>query len=159
MWSRETLKKFCIHKVSSEKLERLVVSHVLMKQIEDLCDEQVNRLWINIPYCQYLLGETHFQWKHPAATSELNHFQNRIYKERFGTSIKVVDRSLKSKDRKGRCGYLYHGPGKKHHLSHRFKNGIKSHWQLKEHCETGRDTLKTELFESYFPSPSSGIEP
>ena len=38
---------------------------------------------------------------------------------------------------------------KKNSLSHWFQTGKKSYWHLKEHCETGRDSLKTEFFESY----------
>ena len=38
-------------------------------------------------------------------------------------------------------------------------NWPKKSLTLQEHCETGRDSLKTELFESYLPTPSSGIEP
>ena len=83
---------------------RLMVSLLLLKQLEDLSDEQVIRRWVYIPYWQYLSGETHFQWKPPAASSDLTHFRKRIGK-RCGTSIEVVDRSLQSKDPKGRSGH------------------------------------------------------
>ena len=60
---------------------RLVVSLLLLKQLEDLNDEQVIRRWVDIPYWQYLSGETHFQWKPPAASSDLTHFRKRIGKK------------------------------------------------------------------------------
>ena len=42
----------------------------LLKQLEDLSDWKVTRRWVDIPYWQYLSGETHFQWKPPAASSD-----------------------------------------------------------------------------------------
>ena len=42
---------------------------------------------------------------------------------------------------------------KKHHLSHRFQTGEKSHWHLQKHCASGRDGFKTELVENYSPTP------
>ena len=60
---------------------RLMVSLLLLKQLEDLSDEQVIRRWVDIPYWQYLSGETHFQWKPPAASSDLTHFRKRIGKK------------------------------------------------------------------------------
>ena len=58
-----------------------MISLVLLKQLEDLSDEQVIRRWVDIPYWQYLSGETHFQWKPPAASSDLTHFRKRIGKK------------------------------------------------------------------------------
>ena len=58
-----------------------MVSLLLLKQLEDLSDEQVIRRWVDIPYWQYLSGETHFQWKPPAASSDLTHFRKRIGKK------------------------------------------------------------------------------
>ena len=59
----------------------MIVSLLLLKQLEDLSDEQVIRRWVDIPYWQYLSGETHFQWKPPAASSDLTHFRKRIGKK------------------------------------------------------------------------------
>ena len=60
---------------------RLMVSLLLMKQLDDLSDEQVIRRWVDIPYWQYLSGETHFQWNPPAASSDLTQFHKRIGKK------------------------------------------------------------------------------
>ena len=60
---------------------RLMVSLLLLKQLEDLSDEQGIRRWVDIPYWQYLSGEPHFQWKPPAASSDLTHFRKRIGKK------------------------------------------------------------------------------
>ena len=58
-----------------------MVSLLLLKQLEDLSDEQVIRRWVDIPYWQYLSGETHLQWKPHAASSDLTHFRKRIGKK------------------------------------------------------------------------------
>ena len=103
--TEEDFKKLYSHTGRPAKPVRLMVSLLLLKQLEDLSDEQVIRRWVDIPYWQYLSGETHFQWKPPAASSDLTHFRKRIGKKRSGTSIEAVDRTLQSKDPKGRSGH------------------------------------------------------
>ena len=68
-WSviEEDFKKLYSHTGRPAKPVRLMVSLLLLKQLEDLSYEQVIRRWVDIPYWQYLSGETHFQWKPPAA--------------------------------------------------------------------------------------------
>ena len=39
------------------------------------------KLFGDNPYWQHLCGETHLQWKPPAASSDLTHFRNRIGKK------------------------------------------------------------------------------
>ena len=82
-WSviEEDFKKLYSHTGRPAKPVRLMVSLLLLKQLEDLSDEQVIRRWVDIPYWQYLSGETHFQWKPPAASSDLTHFRKRIGKK------------------------------------------------------------------------------
>ena len=82
-WSliEEDFKKLYSHTGRPAKPVRLIVSLLLLKQLEDLSDEQVIRRWVDIPYWQYLSGETHFQWKPPAASSDLTHFRKRIGKK------------------------------------------------------------------------------
>ena len=77
----EDFKKLYSHTGRPAKPVRLMVSLLLLKQLEDLSDEQVIRRWVDIPYWQYLSGETHFQWKPPAASSDLTHFRKRIGKK------------------------------------------------------------------------------
>ena len=79
-WSviEEDFKKLYSHTGRPAKPVRLMVSLLLLKQLEDLSDEQVIRRWVDIPYWQYLSGETHFQWKPPAVSSDLTHFRKRI---------------------------------------------------------------------------------
>ena len=64
-WSviEEDFKKLYSHTGRPAKPVRLMVSLLLLKQLEDLSDEQVIRRWVDIPYWQYISGETHFQWK------------------------------------------------------------------------------------------------
>ena len=78
---KEDFKKLYSHTGRPAKPVRLMVSLLLLKQLEDLSDEQVIRRWVDIPYWQYLSGETHFQWKPPAASSDLTHFRKRIGKK------------------------------------------------------------------------------
>ena len=82
-WSviEEDFKKLYSHTGRPAKPVRLMVSLLLLKQLEDLSDEQVIRRWVDIPYWQYLSGETHFQWKPPAASSDLTHFRKKIGKK------------------------------------------------------------------------------
>jgi len=58
-----------------------MVSLLLLKQLEDLSDEKVILRWVDIPYWQYLSGETHFQWEPPSASTDLTHFRKRIGKK------------------------------------------------------------------------------
>ena len=61
-WSviEEDFKKLYSHTGRPAKPVRLMVSLLLLKQLEDLSVEQVIRRWVDIPYWQYLSGETHF---------------------------------------------------------------------------------------------------
>ena len=82
-WSviEEDFKKLYSHTGRPAKPVRLMVSLLLLKQLEDLSDEQVIRRWVDIPYWQYLSGEIHFHLKPPAASSDLTHFRKRIGKK------------------------------------------------------------------------------
>ena len=90
-WSviEEDFKKLYSHTGRPAKPVRLMVSLLLLKQLEDLSDEQVIRRWVDIPYWQYLSGETHFQWKPPAASSDLTHFRKRIGKKGAESLLKL----------------------------------------------------------------------
>ena len=50
----EDFKKLYSHTGRPEKPVRLMLSLMLLKQLEDLSDEQVIRRWVDIPYWQYL---------------------------------------------------------------------------------------------------------
>ena len=66
-WSAidEDFKELYSHTGRPAKSVRLMVSLLLLKQLDDLSDEQVIQRWVENPYWQYLSGETHFQWKPP----------------------------------------------------------------------------------------------
>ena len=57
----EDFKKLYSYTICPKKPVRLIVLLLLLKQLEELNDEQVFREWVDIPYRQYLSGETHFQ--------------------------------------------------------------------------------------------------
>ena len=82
-WSviEEDFKKLYSHTGRPAKSVRLMVSLLLLKQLDDLSDEQVIQRWVENPYWQFLCGETQFQWKPPAASSDLTHFRKRIGKK------------------------------------------------------------------------------
>ena len=104
-----------------------MVSLLLLKQLEDLSDEQVIRRWVDIPYWQYLSGETHFQWKPPAASSDLTHFRKRIGKKGAERLLKLSIDLFNPKIQKEEVVIDTTVQEKKHYLSHRFQTGQKSH--------------------------------
>ena len=54
---------------------------LVLKQLYDLCDDQVVEGWIENPYWQFLSGERELHWSAPVASTELTHFRNRIGKK------------------------------------------------------------------------------
>lgn len=60
---------------------RLMVSLLILKQLDSLSDESVVAKWVENPYYQYFSGETHFQWAMPCDPSDLVHFRHRVGKE------------------------------------------------------------------------------
>ena len=60
---------------------RLMVSLLILKQLDNLSDESVVAKWVENPYYQYFSGETHFQWAMPCDPSDLVHFRHRVGKE------------------------------------------------------------------------------
>lgn len=60
---------------------RLMVSLLLLKQINNLGDEPVVERWVENPYWQYFSGEREFQWNMPVEPSDLVHFRKRIGEE------------------------------------------------------------------------------
>jgi len=57
---------------------RMMVSLLILKQIEACSDEGVIRHWRENPYWQNFSGEEYFQWKEPCVPTELTKFRNRI---------------------------------------------------------------------------------
>ena len=60
---------------------RLMVSLLILKQMNNLGDETVVERWVQNPYWQYFSGEKDFQWKLPLEPSDLVHFRKRIGEE------------------------------------------------------------------------------
>ena len=60
---------------------RLMVSLLILKQLDNLSDESVVAKWVENPYYQYFSGETHFQWGMPCDPSDQVHFRHRVGKE------------------------------------------------------------------------------
>ena len=103
-WSviEEDFKKLYSHTGRPAKPVRLMVSLLLLKQLEDLSDEQVIRRWVDIPYWKYLSGDSHSQWKPPAASSGLTHFRKGSAKKARNIywscrSISSIQRSKRKK--------------------------------------------------------------
>ena len=62
---------------------RLMVGLLILKQLENLSDEQVVVQWKRNPYYQLFCGMTEFQRTLPCHSTELVHFRKRIGKEGF----------------------------------------------------------------------------
>jgi transposase, IS5 family len=60
------------------KAIRQMVGLLLVKQLKNVSDEEVCRLWRDNPYVQYFCGEAFFQWGQPCDPSDLVHFRKRI---------------------------------------------------------------------------------
>ena len=60
---------------------RLMVSLLILKQIDDLGDETVVGKWVENPYYQYFSGMNVFQWKPPIDPTDLVKFRQRIGEE------------------------------------------------------------------------------
>lgn len=59
---------------------RLMVGLLLLKQIDDLSDEEVCEKWTQNPYYQYFSGGKEFVWQMPCDPSDLVYFRKRIGK-------------------------------------------------------------------------------
>ncbi len=57
---------------------RLMVGLMILKQLENLSEEQLVEAWAQNPYYQAFCGETHFQWKLPCDPSDFVYFKKRI---------------------------------------------------------------------------------
>jgi transposase, IS5 family len=60
---------------------RLMVGLMILKQLENLSDEQIIEAWIRNPHYQAFCGERHFQWKFPCDATDLIYFRRRIGEE------------------------------------------------------------------------------
>lgn len=83
------------------KLVRLMISLLILKQLDNLGDETVVAKWVENPYCQYFSGETQFQWAMRCDPSDLVHFRNRVGKEGiekiFGLSVRLQGKDAHQK--------------------------------------------------------------
>lgn len=68
---------------------RLMVGLLLLKQLEDLSDEELVVQWKRNPYYQAFCGMTEFQQSLPCHSTELVHFRKRIGKEGFETIFQM----------------------------------------------------------------------
>ncbi len=68
----------------SEKPIHLMVGLLLLKQIENLSDDNVVLQWKRNPYYQYFCGYNEFQIIEPCHPTDLTYFRNRIGVEYIG---------------------------------------------------------------------------
>ncbi|VAW91945.1 IS1478 transposase [hydrothermal vent metagenome] len=84
---------FSIHysqgKGAPSKPIRLMVGLLLLKQLENLSDEEVVVQWKRNPYYQFFCGMTEFHQSLPCHSTELVHFRKRIGKEGFETIFQM----------------------------------------------------------------------
>ena len=78
---------FAVHYVcgigAPSKPIRVMVGLLLLKQLENLSDEEVVLQWKRNPYYQAFCGMTEFQQDKPCHSTELVHFRKRIGKDGF----------------------------------------------------------------------------
>ena len=76
---------------------RLMVGLLILKQLENLSDEQVVLQWKRNPYYQFFCGMTEFQRTAPCHSTELVHFRKRIgkvgFEKIFQMSVKLHGKS------------------------------------------------------------------
>ena len=81
---------------------RVMVSLLILKQMNNLGDETIIEQWIQNPYFQYFSGECEFQWQKPCDPSDLVHFRNRIGEDKIRkileVSINVQEGKIDKKD-------------------------------------------------------------
>jgi len=68
---------------------RLMVGLLILKQMENMSDEQVVRAWVQNPYFQAFCGAERFYWELPCDPSELTYFRKRIGEEGAELIFKV----------------------------------------------------------------------
>ena len=81
---------------------RLMVSLLILKQLNNLSDETVVVRWVENPYWQYFSGMKVFQWEIPCDPTDLIYFRKRIgeqgVKEILKVSIDLHSKDLKTKE-------------------------------------------------------------
>jgi len=68
---------------------RLMVSLLILKQLENLSDEVVVERWVENPYYQFFSGEEFFQWEFPCHPTDLVYFRKRIGEDGAKKILKV----------------------------------------------------------------------
>lgn len=81
---------------------RLMVSLLIIKQLENISDERLVEMWEENPYWQAFSGEQYFQSSPPCEASELCHFRDRIGSDGveliFSESIRIHGDSVKTEE-------------------------------------------------------------
>ncbi len=81
---------------------RLMVGLLILKQLEDLSDEEVVQTWVRNPYYQAFCGENRFKWQPPCDPSDLTYFRKRIGEEGaeliFKVSVELHGKEAKERE-------------------------------------------------------------
>jgi transposase, IS5 family len=81
---------------------RLMVGLLILKQLEDLSDEEVVQAWVRNPYYQVFCGESRFRWQFPCDPSDLTYFRKRIGEKGaeliFKVSVELHGNQAKEKE-------------------------------------------------------------
>jgi len=98
----EGFKKYYADDGRAAKPIRLMVGLLLLKQIENLSDDNIVLQWKRNPYYQYFCGYTDYQPTVPCHSTDLVYFRKRIGKEGveliFNMSVKLHGKSSEEKD-------------------------------------------------------------
>jgi IS5 family transposase len=98
----EGFKKYYADDGRAAKPIRLMVGLLLLKQIENLSDDNIVLQWKRNPYYQYFCGYTDYQPTVPCHSTDLVYFRKRIGKEGveliFNMSVRLHGKSSEEKD-------------------------------------------------------------
>lgn len=81
---------------------RLMAGLLILKQLENLSDEDVVQAWVRNPYYQTFCGESRFKWQFPCDPSDLTYFRKRIGEEGaemiFKVSVELHGKEAKERE-------------------------------------------------------------
>jgi transposase, IS5 family len=124
---------------------RLMISLLILKQLQDLSDETIVERWVENPYFQYFSGETIFQWEFPCHPTDLVYFRKRIgedgIKKILQMSIDLHGKKAKEKE------VLVDTTVQEKNIT--FPTDTKLYKRIIEHCLTIADKEAVNLRQSY----------
>jgi IS5 family transposase len=80
---------------------RLMCGLMILKQMNNLSDQSVVKIWVENPYWQRFCGMREFQFKFPCTSSELTYFRKRLgeagVEKMFAVSVSLFGKKARAK--------------------------------------------------------------